>query len=292
VIGEAVAHGAGTIINAIACGKGAAFGVDRWTKVQVKLTDEKGVIEVRILNEPGEDDRLVKAAVRKVLKKFNGLCYGAKVTTNSNIPISKGLKSSSAAANATVLATLAALGRRINDIEAVKLGVEAAIEAGVTVTGAFDDACASYFGGVVITDNHQRRIIRKEKFTTDFKVLILVPPGKITKRGLNVGRMRVMAPLVEVALDLALEGRYLEALTLNGIIYSASLKLSPEPAVKALESGAVAAGLSGTGPATIALAPPERVDDVVDVWREFEGDIILANVNNEKAKVVRRRISF
>ena len=34
---EAISHGAATIINAIATGKGAAVGVDLWTKATVKL---------------------------------------------------------------------------------------------------------------------------------------------------------------------------------------------------------------------------------------------------------------
>ena len=41
----AVVHGAATIVNAIALGKGAAFGVDLWTKAEVILTNEPGVIE-------------------------------------------------------------------------------------------------------------------------------------------------------------------------------------------------------------------------------------------------------
>ncbi len=39
---EAISHGAATIINAIATGKGAAVGVDLWTKAAVALTDEAG----------------------------------------------------------------------------------------------------------------------------------------------------------------------------------------------------------------------------------------------------------
>ena len=83
--------------------------------------------------------------------------FGAKIKTQSNIPIARGLKSSSVAANATALATTAALGKTLDDLEIIKLGVEAAFDAKVTVTGAFDDACASYFGGIVITDNSETR---------------------------------------------------------------------------------------------------------------------------------------
>ncbi len=285
MIGEAVVHGAGTIVNAIACGKGSAFGVDLWTRARVELTDEAGVVEGRILNDPEEDTKLIRVAVRKVLEKFNVSEYGARVITESNIPVSRGLKSSSAAANAVVLATLAALGKKMDDVDAVLLGVEAAIEAGVTVTGAFDDACASYFGGVVVTDNEKRSILRMEYFPEEFKVVILVPSEKIRKSGINVRRMKAMRSLVEAALELALRGDYLRAMTLNGLAYSASLGLSPEAAVRALEAGAVAAGLSGTGPATVALVPPEKMDDVVDAWSQFEGNVMLADVNNKKAQV-------
>jgi shikimate kinase len=50
----AVVHGAATIINAIALGKGAAFGVDLWTKAEVKLTDDPGVIRAEITSDPTE----------------------------------------------------------------------------------------------------------------------------------------------------------------------------------------------------------------------------------------------
>ena len=100
----------------------------------------------------------MEKTVARVLQRFSlDNSFGAKIKTWSNIPIAKGLKSSSAAANAVALATTAALGKTLDDLEIVNLGVDAAFDAKVTVTGAFDDACASYFGGVVITDNLKRR---------------------------------------------------------------------------------------------------------------------------------------
>ncbi len=51
----------------------------------------------------------------------------------------------------------------MNDLEIVNLAIDSSLEAGVTITGAFDDATASYFGGVTVTDNINREIIIKEK---------------------------------------------------------------------------------------------------------------------------------
>ena len=162
----AIAHGAATIVNAIALGKGAAFGVDLWTKAEVKLTDEPHVFKAEITSDPKESTVLIEKTVSRVLQKFSlDNSFGAKVKTWSNIPIAKGLKSSSAAANAVALATIAALGKTLDDLEIVNLGVDAAFDAKVTVTGAFDDACASYFGGVVITDNLNREIVKQLPFS-------------------------------------------------------------------------------------------------------------------------------
>ena len=51
---EAIAHGAATIVNAIALGQGAAFGVDLWTKAEVRLTDEAGIITGEITSDIDE----------------------------------------------------------------------------------------------------------------------------------------------------------------------------------------------------------------------------------------------
>ncbi|MCL4429355.1 MAG: shikimate kinase [Chloroflexi bacterium] len=283
----AIAHGAATIVNAIALGKGAAFGVDLWTKAEVKLTNEPGIITAQIASDPKESTLLIEKTVARVLQRF-GLekSFGAKVKTHSNIPIAKGLKSSSTAANATALATTAALGKTLTDLEIVKIGVEAAFDAKVTVTGAFDDACASYFGGAVITDNLNREIIKQLPLPKDLVVLFHVPPQKAYTINTNVTRLQTVKPLVQIAYEKALEGKVWEALTLNGLIYSSASNLNTTIAIDALAAGAVAAGLCGKGPAVTAVVPNDKVDDVKAALRGYEGEILTAHLNHEKARVL------
>lgn len=284
---EAVSHGAATIINAIATGRGAAIGVDLWTKVRVQLTEKAGVIEGKIVSDSREDPILIEKTVKRVLKHFNleGK-FGAKVETWSNIPIARGLKSSSAAGNAIALATVAALNKNLDDVTIVNLGVDGAIDAKVTITGAFDDACASYFGGIVITDNMKRRMVKRFETADNLTVLFHVPAEKIYTVGSDVHRMKGGAFLVKIAYKEALKGNYWAALTLNGLIYSSALGYNPSIAVDALMAGALAAGLSGTGPAVTAIVPDEKKYLVKDAWQAYEGDILEARVNNKKAKVV------
>jgi shikimate kinase len=259
-LGEAVAHGAATIVNAIATGKGAAFGVDLWTRASVRLTDDCGVVQGRILSDPKEDTALINEVVKTVLQHFRvDDKFGAMVETESNIPIARGLKSSSVASNALVLAVTAALGEEITDIQAINLGVDASIRAKITITGAFDDACASFFGDVVVTDNFERKLLRTFRIKDDFTVTF----GE------------------------ALSGHYWNALTMNGVLYSAALGYNPKIALEAVGAGAVASGLSGTGPATVAVVPREDADEVLDAWRSYEGEVIQAGVNHSPARITR-----
>lgn len=284
---EALCHGAATIINAIADGKGAAFGIDLWTKAKVKLTDESGIVEGRIVSDPAENSVLIKKTVERVFRYFDiSNRFGARVETSSSIPIAKGLKSSSAAANAVALATVAALNKSLDDLAIVNLGVDGALDANVTITGAFDDASASYFGGVIIADNVKRRILKRLVVSEDLAVLLHVPANKSYTINTDVGRVQSVASLTRIAFKEASHGNYWSALSLNGLIYSAALGYDPSVALDALMAGAVAAGLSGKGPAVSAVVPNEKVDKVKSIWQAYEGEILQVQLNNKKAAVV------
>jgi len=283
----AIAHGAATIVNAIALGKGAAFGVDLWTKAEVKLTDDPHVFKAEITSDPKENTALIEKTVLRVLQRFSlDNSFGAIVKTWSNIPIAKGLKSSSAAANAVALAATEALGKTLDDLEIVKLGVDAAFDAKVTVTGAFDDACASYFGGVVITDNLNREIVKQLPLAEDLTVLFHVPPEKAYTADSNVTRLQTVKPLIEIAYKEALEGKVWAALTLNGLIYSSASGYNPAIALDALAAGAVAAGLCGKGPAVTAVTSKDKIGSVKAALQKYDGEILQARLNREKAKVL------
>ena len=70
----------------------------------------------------------------------------------------------------------------------------------------------------------------------------------------------------------------------GGASRSVSLALTQE--AKTLASGALADGLSWTGPAVAAVAPQEKVDRIMSHWEKFGGEIIETRVNTKKACVV------
>jgi shikimate kinase len=261
--------------------------VDLWTKAEVELTDDPQIIKVHIVSDPKESTLLTERTATRVLQHFKvDKQFGAKIKTESNIPIARGLKSSSVAANAVALATVAALGKTIDDLAVVNLGVDAAFDARVTVTGAFDDACASYFGGVVVTDNLQRKIVRRFKQPEDLAVLFHVPSKKAYTADSDVNKLKNVAPLVEVAYKEALKRNFWTALSLNGIVYSSAMGYDTSVALDALNAGAVAAGLCGKGPAVTAVVSEDKIDSVKVALQLHEGKVLQARLNHEKAKVV------
>ena len=275
--GHGLSHGAATIVNAIAIGKGAAFGVDLRTEAWVELNDS-GKVDVTIEGFRGESDELAKRCVINTLDRFNAGGRGASVKTRSQIPISRGLKSSSAAANSVVLATIQALGEELDPFEAIKIGTKSAMEAKVSVTGAFDDACASLLGGIVLTDNFKRQLIRRESMPAGMKVLIHVPQFRIRKQELPLRRIHSLSRLIDVAFADAMAGRYAEAMMLNSFCYSAALELDTKVMMDALQKGALAAGLSGTGPATAILVEEEKTEGLL---LALDGkDFIVADIYN------------
>jgi len=279
--GHAYALGAGTIINAIATWKGAAFGIDLKTEARVVLTKDK---TVKGYIEGGGDTSLIERCVELVLSYFGYDC-GARVSTKSEIPMASGLKSSSAAANAAILATIDALDESLDTLEAIKLGVNAAIDAKVTITGAFDDACASMLGGFVITDNRKKELIRREE--RDAEVLILAPEKRVLSSETNVKNSKLIAPWVELAYKQALEGNYEKAMTLNGFLYCSALGFSTAPIMAALDAGIEGVSLSGTGPAYTAIGKAEHINKLESVWRSMGGKVIKSKVNNTGGRICR-----
>jgi shikimate kinase len=177
-----------------------------------------------------------------------------------------------------VLATLDALNVEMDLVDAVRIGTRAAIDAGVSVTGAFDDACACALGGVVLTDNRSEEILFRGPMPDYFRALIYVPPFQVRKASLPRKRMAAVKGLVDLAFEVAQEGDYFRALTLNGMCYSVALGLDQEVAVKAMMSGALAAGLTGTGPALVMLVVEDKVREFREAMAGYE--LIEARVRN------------
>jgi shikimate kinase len=280
--------GSATIINAIATGFGSAFGIGLDIICDAKSTSES----ITCSNDVGADDKLMKLCAEKVFNHYdiNDSDFGIDLKTKSSLPMASGLSSSSASSNAIVKAVSSIVSEEfdlkpLNDMEIINMAIDASLDAGVTITGSFDDATASYFGGVVVTDNRKREFLLKEKME-EHPILVYMPNFYSKSGDSNPDRMKLLSSLVETAFEFAKQKNYFKALNLNGLIYSATLGFDSKIAVDALEAGALASGLSGTGSSFVAIVSDDSIDDVKETWSKYEGRVLETCVDNRGCQLL------
>jgi shikimate kinase len=285
--GKAASMGAATVVNAIACGRGAAFGISLEADASVELEPGEGDIVV----DEGEDGvGLVTGCVRSTVSRIGGGPVHGRVRVSSEIPVSRGLKSSSAVSNVVVLAAARALGRELEDSRLLDLAIDESIRAGVTVTGAFDDAAACYFGGLVITDNTCRSVLKTDSLNSSLSVVLHIPETKIAKSQVDKARFGELKCEFDRALELAAKGDYPGAMEVNSKATALAMDLSDDASSSARAAGAYAAGITGTGPASVALCGKRVIEGVEEAFSRFGGRVIRAELNNVPSKEVIPRL--
>ena len=280
VIAKATIHGAISIVNAIATGKGAALGISKKVNVEMETSYGKGVtIEVE---NKSMSSRLINRVIQRIVPKNELSKTKLKVSLNSEIPTGYGLKSSSAISTAVAMACAKLFKPDMNDIEILNAGVRASIETKVSLTGAYDDACACYYGGFVVTDNYKKKLIRSEKCLNHVSAVIFIPKSR--KRG-NIRKLKASSEDFEQAWNLAKKSDYWNAMNLNGIATSTILSSEPEIILKLIENGAIGASVSGNGPSIAAIVKNNAVPKIKKIFSTLEGKTTVAQINNKKAEV-------
>lgn len=265
------AHAAVSVLNAIPTGIGGAVGVELWVEARVRLREDNGVtIASQTPWGPVRPDtRLIEAI--KHIARILGYNGGLEIEISSEIPPAYGLKSSSAVINAVTLGIMNAMGEEPDPFKAATLSVMAAKKVGLTVTGAYDDSLATIASGIFITDNPGMRIIKAMYAGEELYAVIAVSQEKRPIYNVDTEAFMRLKPQYEVAVKLALEGDWISAMTVNGILTVAATGWAGSKlrlVAKALSRPSVlAAGMSGKGPAIFAVTrDPEQVLEAWDDW--------------------------
>ena len=277
---KATLHGAISIVNAIAMGKGATLGISLKTEATIKTSQGKGVILVS--DNKTISSRLVNKVVQKVVPKKVLDKNKLKITIRSEIPTGYGLKSSSAISSAVALACAKLFRPKWSDYEILIAGVNASIETKVSITGAYDDACGCYYGGFVVTDNYKRKIIKSEKGPHNLISVIFIPKSR--KRG-KVKNLKKLSIVFDQAWRMARNSDYWNAMILNGLATSSILNSEPKIITDLIERGALGATISGNGPAIAAVAKKDDIKNMKKIFSSLQGKTIISEINNKKAEV-------
>ena len=277
---EATIHGAISIVNAIATGKGATLGISLKTKALLETSPGNGIV-IESKNKT-ISSRLINNVIRKIVPKNELEKTKMKISLESEIPTGYGLKSSSAISSSVALACAKLFRPKWSDNQILLAGVDASIESKVSITGAFDDACGCYYGGYAVTDNYKRKIIKSEKGPKNLVSVIFIPRSR--KRG-NVKNLKNLSPVFEQAWNLARNSNYWNAMVLNGLATSTILNSDPKLITDLIEKGALGASVSGNGPAVAAICKKENTSNVKKVFSNLAGNILVSEINNKKADV-------
>lgn len=274
-----VVHGAISIVNAVATGFGSAVGISLEVKVEIVSRRGSGIIF-----QKGRGSPMIKKIIHNMLTSKYLNNNQLLININSEIPSGMGLKSSSAVSNAVALACNSLVNEAINDEFVLNSAIDASLYAKTTITGAFDDSTACYYGGFVTTDNYKRKIMKRESTPTDINAVIFLPNNK--KRG-DTSRLKLLSDIYLEAFQLAHSGQYWKAMTLNGVLTSSLLSNSYTITRMCLENGALAASISGNGPAIAAVAGEREMQKIKSVLSNLDGRVIVSKTNNQKASAVR-----
>ena len=273
-------YGAVSIVNAIAIGKGSTLGVDTFVETTltkregkgIHITSENKTISSRLIN------RLIENMIPKKILDNTKL----ELDFKSNIPTGYGLKSSSAISSAVILSCAKAFEKNMSDEEILKLGAKTSIQTKISITGAYDDACACHFGGFNVTDNLKMKLIRRELAPKELQAIIFLPKSR--KRG-NLKKLKEFKDVFEKSWELAKKSDYWNAATINGIATTTILNSEPNLIMKLMEKGAICATISGNGPSIMAITDKKNKSRLQKEFSGLEGKIMVANINNKKAYV-------
>jgi shikimate kinase len=248
-----------SVVNAIPSWLGSTMAIN--IRIEVNVEEGKGV-----------NSNLTKTIINYFRTKLG--IPELKVTVKSPIPPGSGLKTSSAVAVALIEAIKTKY--KLLNIDTPKLAAELSIKAGVSVTGAYDDATAAYHGGISFTNNKERKIIKLRNPPEDIVAVILV---KGNRPKIDYSYLKRFENLFKEIFRIALQGDVITAMRLNGIAVAEILGYDTTLMRKALEYNALATGISGNGPSIFAITKKSEEGPIVDLFLNA-GEVMIAEPVN------------
>ncbi|MCI4327235.1 MAG: shikimate kinase [Thermoplasmata archaeon] len=271
-------HGVGsataavTFVNALFTGVGAAAAIDLTLTAEVDLEPATGDSPAVRVSEPGSDTPLVRASLADALRRWgHGGRYQGSLELRSEIPPSKGLKSSSAVGVAIGRAVARAFGVPASPWALALASSEVSQRIGLSATGAFDDALAAAGGGVVVTENSGPTVRYRGALPTEWSVVAWVPLGVHAPSVDWRSNFRARAAEAEPAVEAALRHDWAAAMEANTRLVESILKYEVGDLRLALgAAGAIASGVSGLGPALAVICPGARTSELTRLLPEGE----------------------
>lgn len=249
-------HGGISVLNAIPLGLGSTCAIDMEIEATAYYGHDKG-------------NSSLTETILKYFREKTGDEFSLDI--KSHIPEGGGLKSSSAVATASISALSKLTGL---EVDVPLLAARLSLEAGVSVTGALDDAVAAFYGGVSVCDNTKMKILRRAKMPQDI-LFVVLPRGP--RKDFDPAVLQSKWPSFKAISGMVMMGNYLEAMGRNGLTVSEILGYETDILLKANSLGARASGVTGNGPSLFAAVKDGDEGPILDLFSEL-GKPVTARV--------------
>ncbi len=262
-----ITHSAITVLNAIYQPLGSAVGVVGPTKVTV-TSSKTSTIDI----SPKEAGMtLVKTCLDTFEARFHHSTSELEIVTNSSLPPERGLKTSSAVASALMIALAKFFNMKMTLLEALVLGAHASMNAGVSVTGALDDAIACTVGGWNLVRNREFKLsFLKPTPLMELACLLLIPEKRRPKLFFGLAREREsnqeFQKMLSKARRAAEKGDIITAIRLNTLSYTKELNVPEADFIDILNSHkkVMVAGLNGGGPSMFVFCKKKDQNELLN----------------------------
>ena len=281
ILAEAESNAAISILHALGLDKGCSIGIN--LKAKVKLVSEPQEIK--------NDFHQLFQSIEMVWEE-NGFPlpdeYGWQIS--SEIPIGQGLKSSSAISCAAIKALNQATWAGLNDSEIVDIAVSSQRKCGCTITGSLDDTWASISSGWKLVDpkkSASESIISEGKIEEEM-IIFLILRGSRTNI-IEINNFKKQSRIFERALDSILNDSIFQAISTNGMAVAAATEDDEAVRIcnKLIANGAIAAGITGSGPAISIVSFIQDSETIRKVLSNSGYEIIETNfIDNHSLELI------
>ena len=271
-----------------------------YNEYEFSLEKNKGLFFEGVEKEFQNENNIIFMAIKKIFDKYDFKFEGIRIKIiKQDIPISRGLGSSSSCIVAGLIGAFALMGKEINKNEILSLAVD--------IEGHPDNVCPAIFGGLVSTImvDGKKPLYNCVEVKEGVKFIALIPrfklstekarailPKEVSFRDCvyNIGRAALLiscfsngnyALLKEASKD-RIHERFRSKLIDNfDEVYN-----------KALELGAFSCFLSGAGPTLMAIVDSKDIDFVNNFMRfmkeqELNWDIKELKIDTHGAKILK-----
>ena len=271
-----------------------------YNEYEFSLKDENGLFFEGVEEEFQNEDNIIYMAIKKVFDKYNFKFKGLGIKIiRQDIPISRGLGSSSSCIVAGLIGAFALMGKEINKDEILSLAVD--------IEGHPDNVCPAIFGGLVTTvmTESNKPLYNCIEIKEGIKFIALVPRVKLlTEKArailpkeipfkdcvYNIGRVALLISAFS-------NGKYslLREATKDRIheqYRSRLIENFDEIYNKVIELGAFACFLSGAGPTLMSIVDKNDLSFVNEISKfikenNFNWDIKELMIDKNGAKILK-----